>query len=140
MPSQNSLKPPPEPVASSTGDGAPVLRTKRSITTAENGSTVVEPTMRMLSRAIAGGAAATASTAASTAATAGPAAAMRQALVVRIMKFPPSRCGPPGPEGIASGSGAVGGREAANRSMFPALQKYDGLMTRKQPLVRKFIN
>ena len=44
-PSQNSFRPPPEPVDSTFGVLNSVLRPKRSATTVENGYTVDEPTM-----------------------------------------------------------------------------------------------
>ena len=58
-PSQNSLKPPPVPVLSTTGVLKPVVLPNSSATRVENGYTVDEPTMRIWSRACAAPAATT---------------------------------------------------------------------------------
>ena len=50
-PAQNSFRPPPEPVLSTTGAGKPLVWPKVSATAVENGKTVDEPTMRIWSRA-----------------------------------------------------------------------------------------
>ena len=51
IPVQNSLSPPPEPVASTIGVLNDVVLPNRSATAVENGNTVEDPTMRIRSRA-----------------------------------------------------------------------------------------
>ena len=51
MPAQNSFKPPPEPVDSTTGVLKSVFLPKRSETAVANGKTVEDPTMLIWSRA-----------------------------------------------------------------------------------------
>jgi hypothetical protein len=60
-PSQNSLMPEPEPLASTIGVGKLELAPNCSATVVENGNTVEDPTMR-ISRATAGAATASAAT------------------------------------------------------------------------------
>ena len=50
-PEQNSFRPPPEPVLSTTGVLKPLVLPKVSATVVENGKTVDDPTMRIWSRA-----------------------------------------------------------------------------------------
>tara|TARA_E500000178_G_scaffold1931_1_gene2149 strand:+ start:9724 stop:10008 length:285 start_codon:yes stop_codon:yes gene_type:complete len=51
MPEQNNFIPPPEPVDSTFGVGFSLLRPYRSATTVENGYTVDEPTIAIVSLA-----------------------------------------------------------------------------------------